>query len=59
MHLIDLNTYEVEPEGHFVGVNDMVFILFTQSNPTSGQVIQLNNPASLAASNFNPAHPTR
>jgi pancreatic triacylglycerol lipase len=59
LRMIDLNTYEAEPEGHFVGVQDMVFILFTRSNPTVGQVIQLNNAGSLAASNFNPAHPTR
>jgi pancreatic triacylglycerol lipase len=58
-HLIDLSTYEVEPETRYDAANDMVFILFTNANPTVGQVVNLNDAASLAASNFNPANPTR
>jgi hypothetical protein len=57
--LVDWSSYEVEPETHFNGVADMRFILFTRSNPNEGQVLTLNNVASVVASHFNPAHPTR
>jgi pancreatic triacylglycerol lipase len=56
---MDSNTYETEPETHFNGVADMRFILFTRSNPTVGHQLILNNVASVVASHFNPAHPTR
>jgi hypothetical protein len=59
LHMVDLATYEIDPEAHFDAINDMIFWLFTRSNPTEGQQIVLNDPASLAASHFNPAHPTR
>jgi pancreatic triacylglycerol lipase len=59
MHLVDLSTYEADAEGRFDPIQDMVYILFTRSTQASGQVIQLNDAASLAASAFNPNNPTR
>ncbi|CRK94034.1 CLUMA_CG007558, isoform A [Clunio marinus] len=59
MHLIDLNPYEMPVEPLFNAAADIRFILHTRSNPTAGQVIQLENLASLQNSNFNPAHETR
>ncbi|GAB0092136.1 phospholipase A1-like [Sergentomyia squamirostris] len=48
-----------EPENFFNPETDVHFLLFTQSNPTNAQTVIRNNAASLAASNFNPSHPTR
>lgn len=59
MHLVDFDSYDVAIEPNFVAENDVVFILFTRSNPTSGQIIRINDPSSLTNSNFNPSHPTR
>jgi pancreatic triacylglycerol lipase len=59
MRMVDLSTYEAEPEARFNPRNDMFFLLYTRSNPTTEQRININDPASVAASNFNPAHPTR
>jgi len=62
LHLVDLNPIKlanVEPEPAFNAEADVIFTLFTRANPTNGQVIIINNAASLAASNFNPANPTR
>jgi len=47
----------IEPA--FNGLNDMVFQLFTRSNPTVPQNIQIGNTAQLQNSNFNSAHQTR
>jgi pancreatic triacylglycerol lipase len=59
MRMVDLSTYEAEPEARFNPRADMFFLLYTRSNPTTEQRININDPASVAASNFNPAHPTR
>lgn len=59
VHLLDLNPIEDAVEPAFVPANDVIFTLFTRLNPTVGQVINLNNEASIRNSNFNPAHPTR
>jgi hypothetical protein len=59
LHLIDLATYEVEPETHFNAAADIIFRVFTRRNPTAGQVITLNNAASLSNSNFRSSDPTR
>jgi hypothetical protein len=59
MHLVDLATYEADVEALFDPLTDIVFSLYTRSNPTNGQIVHLKNAASLAASNFNAAHPTR
>jgi pancreatic triacylglycerol lipase len=59
LHMVDLATYEVDPEPNFDPVADIFFVLFTNSNPTVGQRVNIFDAASLAASNFNPANPTR
>lgn len=38
---------------------DIVYILFTRSNPTNGQILDISNPSSITNSHFNPRHPTR
>ncbi|XP_055694320.1 phospholipase A1 VesT1.02-like [Lutzomyia longipalpis] len=48
-----------EAENFYNPETDIVYLLFTASNPTNGQTVIRNNAASLAASNFNPSHPTR
>lgn len=61
LHLIDTNadkeTATIEPT--FNGPNDMIFQLFTRSNPTVPQIIRLNNNQDLQNSFFNPNHQTR
>ncbi len=61
MHLVDIrssdNQEEIAPL--FNAFNDIVFRLFTRSNPTTPQVIQINNHGHLANSNFNVNHQTR
>lgn len=59
MHLVDLNPYEAPVEPTYVAEEDIVFILLTRRNPTVGQVINLEDLASLRASNYDPAHETR
>ncbi|XP_058833101.1 pancreatic lipase-related protein 2-like [Topomyia yanbarensis] len=48
-----------DPDPLFDPENDMSFHLFTRNNPSSAQFLVIGNPASIAGSNFNPAHPTR
>ncbi|XP_065073470.1 pancreatic triacylglycerol lipase-like [Ochlerotatus camptorhynchus] len=64
LHMIDVSPVDqphdldvVEPL--FDPETDVIFRLFTRSNPQSPQIIQWDNPESLLNSNFNPAHPTR
>ncbi|KAJ6633684.1 Lipase member H [Pseudolycoriella hygida] len=60
MHLVDIRSNdnkEVTPS--FVAIRDVVFRLFTRSNPTTPQFIQINNHEQLANSNFNVNHQTR
>lgn len=61
LHLIDINAEDansvVEPA--FVGTTDIVFRLFTRSNPTIPQTIRLGNTADLQNSFFNPNHQSR
>ncbi|XP_001845805.2 pancreatic lipase-related protein 2 [Culex quinquefasciatus] len=63
LHLVNLNPYSVpdqqEPEKLFIPAQDTIFRLYTRSNPLAPQVLVLNNPASVTASDFNPARPTR
>lgn len=59
MHLVDINLPSEDVESMFVPATDIIFTLFTNLNPTIPDRIFLNNAASLAASRFNPAHPTR
>lgn len=51
MHLLDLNPIEVEPEPVFIPAEDMFFLLFTRSNPTTGQRITWTRE-SIEGSNF-------
>lgn len=59
LHLIDINAEDNIVEPAFNGPNDMIFELFTRSNPTVPQIIRLGNNADLQNSNFNPNHQTR
>lgn len=60
LHLSALTELEdPTPEAAFNAANDVVFRLFTRRNPTSGQVIHLNNGGSVSGSNFVSGHPTR
>ncbi|XP_019933424.2 pancreatic lipase-related protein 2 [Aedes albopictus] len=64
LHLVNTNPYNIpdleqEPEKRFTAATDTIFRLYTRSNPTTPQVIGLNNAASLANSNFDAANPTR
>lgn len=58
MHLVDLNKFEADPEPFFNAEIDTAFLLFTRFNPTIPQRITWT-AESIAASNFNAAHPTR
>lgn len=58
MHLIDINPYDTPVEPVYIPANDVVFTLFTRSNPTAGQRITFDE-ATLISGGFNPNHPTR
>ncbi|XP_053685628.1 lipase member H-like [Sabethes cyaneus] len=65
LHLVNINPYnlpDVDPEEavpSFVPETDIVFRLFTRSNPTVPQFLEIGNPSSITGSHFNAAHPTR
>ncbi|XP_055528073.1 pancreatic lipase-related protein 2-like [Wyeomyia smithii] len=65
LHLVNINPYNLpdvdpnEPVPTFVPEEDIVFRLFTRSNPTAHQLLQIGNPSSITGSNFNSAHQTR
>ncbi|KAJ6634466.1 Lipase member H [Pseudolycoriella hygida] len=61
MHIVDLTATDMEAEPLFNAYNDVVFRLFTRSNPTTpeAQIIRINNNEQLANSFFNVNHPTR
>ncbi|XP_053685619.1 pancreatic triacylglycerol lipase-like [Sabethes cyaneus] len=62
LHLVNPNLYTVvdaEVEPRFNADTDIIFRLFTRSNPNEGQVLGWNDPSSVQNSHFNPAHPTR
>lgn len=58
LHYTDLNTASNEPENRFVAEQDVVFRLFTRTQP-GAHIIRLNDVASLSSSSFNPSNPTR
>jgi len=58
MHLVDLNSFEEPIEPNYDAETDAFFILFTRANP-AGEIIHLENLASIQGSNFNGAHETR
>lgn len=61
LHLVDIKSSddvgEVGPA--FVGIQDIIFRLFTRSNLNTPQIIRINNQGDLANSFFNPQHQTR
>ncbi|XP_052873231.1 pancreatic triacylglycerol lipase-like [Anopheles cruzii] len=64
LHLVNTDPYNLAEGSEdvaptFIPEQDMIYRLFTRANPTTPQMLQFGNPASIAASNFNPAHPTR
>ncbi|EAT41284.1 AAEL007063-PA [Aedes aegypti] len=62
LHLVNPDPYTVIEENLeplFTPETDVIFRLFTRSNPVHGQILQWNNAASVSNSNFNAAHPTR
>lgn len=60
LHLIDISAEDnVVVEPTFNGPNDMVFQLFTRSNPTAPHIIRLGYAGDLQNSFFNPNHQTR
>ncbi|KAJ6645742.1 Lipase member H [Pseudolycoriella hygida] len=59
LHMVDIKNVDPIVEPSFVAINDMIFRLWTRSNPNAGQVIQIHNNAELDSSNFNPALQTR
>ncbi|XP_050091952.1 uncharacterized protein LOC126575349 [Anopheles aquasalis] len=62
LHLVNTNPYNLDQQDVapvFNPEQDLIFRLFTRANPTTPQILEFGNPASIAASNFNPAHPTR
>lgn len=59
MHLVDINSFDMEAEPAFNAPTDVIFRLWTRQNPTAGQIIQMGNNAQLDASNFSPARQTR
>lgn len=58
MHLIDLNPYHVDIEPFFNADNDVIFSLFTQRNPTSGQRLTMDANA-IRNTNWNAGANTR
>ncbi|XP_062715391.1 pancreatic triacylglycerol lipase [Aedes albopictus] len=64
LHMVDISpsseSFHLDHyEPLFDPETDVIFRLFTRSNPDEPQIIHWDNPGSLASSNFNPAHPTR
>ncbi|XP_058467030.1 pancreatic triacylglycerol lipase-like [Malaya genurostris] len=61
-HLVNSNPFtevDVELEPLFNAETDIVFRLFTRSNPNEAQTLVLDDSASVQNSNFNGNHPTR
>lgn len=59
LHLVDIKAVDSEMEPAFNAPTDVIFRLFTRTNPTAAQTVALNNNAQLTASNYNPALQTR
>lgn len=58
LHMVDINAFDEGMEPAFVA-SDVIFRLFTRQNPTTAQIVALNNNAQLTNSNYNPALQTR
>lgn len=59
MHIVDINSVDMDAAPAFNAQTDVIFHLFTRQNPTAPQDIQLRNNAQLAASNFVAGRQTR
>lgn len=59
MHLVDINSFDMDAEPAFNAPTDVIFRIWTRQNTAAGQIVGLNNNAQLAASNFSPARQTR
>jgi hypothetical protein len=59
LHMVDIKAVDLSNEPFFNAPTDIIFRLFTRTNPTAAQTVQLNNNAQLTASNYNPALQTR
>lgn len=59
MHLVDINSVDMEAEPAFNAPTDVILRLWTRQNAAAGQIVGFNNNAQLAASNFSPARQTR
>jgi len=60
MHLVDIRNHDIQEIAPlFNAFNDVLFRLFTRSNPTTPQFIQINNHEQLRNSFFNVNHQTR
>lgn len=57
LKLVDL--HQEEPESFFDAISDTRFLLYTQNNPDTPQLLELGNTDSIEASYFDPANPTR
>jgi pimeloyl-ACP methyl ester carboxylesterase len=59
MHLVDINSVDMDAEPAFNAPTDVIFRLWTRQNSASGQIVGLNNNAQLASSNFVATRQTR
>ncbi len=59
MHLVDINSVDMDIEPAFNAPTDVIFRLWTRQNAASGQIVGLRNAAQLASSNFVASRQTR
>lgn len=59
LHLVDINSVDLDNEPAFNAPTDVIFHLFTRQNPTAPQNVALRNNAQLTASNFVGSRQTR
>ncbi|XP_055538344.1 pancreatic triacylglycerol lipase-like [Wyeomyia smithii] len=62
LHLVNQDPYSVidaDLEPFFNAESDIIFRLYTRSNPNDEQVLVWSDPSTVQNSNFNPNHPTR
>jgi hypothetical protein len=57
--LTPLVVYSLEISPYFDARRDVIFLVFTQANPTNGSVIEIGDPESLKASAYDPSLETR
>lgn len=59
MHLVDINSIDMDAEPAFNAPADVIFRLWTRQNPDAGQIIGLRNAPDLVGSNFVASRQTR